>query len=173
MTFTAPLDAFTIAKEISQYPEVLYAEPWFIYPVNEITTCRPNDSLRSQQWALNKIMADSAYCFAMGDTTVSIGIIDTGVEWTHDDLKANIYTNWGEYGPDGNSGRKESNLIDDDGNGYIDDWHGWDFGGADLNNPVADNNPAPTNDGAGHGTHVAGIASGRTNNTTGIAGSGK
>ncbi|MFI5252428.1 MAG: S8/S53 family peptidase [Bacteroidota bacterium] len=170
MTYNTPMDPFTVAKEISQRPEVLYAEPWFIYPVDGISSCTPNDSLRNLQWALTKIMADSAYCMASGDSTISIGIVDTGVQWDHPDLADNIYINPGETGLDAHGNDKRFNGIDDDGDGYIDDWHGWDFGGADYNNPVGDNNPTPTNDGAGHGTHVAGIASARTNNHIGVAG---
>ncbi len=165
--YTSPIDAFELAKELSQYDEVEYAEPWFIYPVDNVTTCRPNDTNRSKQWALDKMSADSAYCYASGSDTVVIGIIDTGVQWDHPDLAANIWINQGEYG-----GGKESNNIDDDGNGKIDDWHGWDFGGADYNNPVEDNNPTATTYNVGHGTHVAGIASAVTNNGVGVSGVG-
>src|SRR5260370_22148047 len=62
--------------------------------------------------------------------------------------------------------------IDDGGDGKIDGWDGWDVAGADFNNPVEDNNPAPTGDNIAHGTHVSGLASGVTNNHSGIAGVG-
>jgi hypothetical protein len=169
MKYSSPMDAFVVCKELSQHPDVEYAEPWYIYAVD---ACPTNDSLRSQQWALTKMMMDSAWCISSGDTSVIIGIIDTGVQWDHPDLAANIYINPGEYGPDGHGGRKESNGIDDDGDGYVDDWHGWDFGGADTLNPIQDNNPAPTGSNNGHGTETGGVASAATNNHTGIAGVG-
>src|SRR5262249_48610015 len=107
-----------------------------------------------------------------GDTTVLIGIVDTGVQWDHPDLAANIWINPGEWGPDGHGGFKQSNGIDDDSDGYVDDYHGWDFMGADYANPVPDNDPGPHSTLLAHGTHVAGIADAATNNITGIAGVG-
>ncbi|MDI6767211.1 MAG: S8 family serine peptidase [Bacteroidota bacterium] len=168
--YTSPIDAFGVAEEISQLPEVLYAEPWFVYYTNDVTLCSPNDPHFTTQWGLKKILADSAWCISQGDTSVVIGIIDTGVQWDHLDLNANIWINHKEYG-----GGKESNGIDDDNNGKIDDWHGWDFGGANLNNPIGDNDPSPkpsAGDRAKHGTHVAGIASAVTDNSIGVAGIG-
>jgi subtilisin family serine protease len=172
--YTSPIDAFKVAEEISKQAEVQYAEPWFIYKLDDVTACSVNDTYRSSQWVLNKILADSAWCISTGDTTVVIGIVDSGVQWSHPDLQANIFINSGEYGDDGLGGYKQNNGLDDDGNGMIDDYHGWDFGGANYLNPIADNNPTPTNTviTAGHGTHVAGIASAVTNNSTGVAGIG-
>ena len=74
-----------------------------------------------------------------------VGVIDTGVDYNHKDLAANIWTNPGEIAGNG---------IDDDGNGYIDDVHGWDFCNGD-NDPMDDN---------GHGTHVAGTIGAVGNN---------
>ena len=87
-----------------------------------------------------------------GSPDVVIAIIDTGVDYNHQDLRNNIWVNPAEI-PD--------NGIDDDGNGYIDDIHGWDCVGDD-NDPMDDN---------GHGTHVAGIAAAENNKlgTVGIA----
>ncbi len=170
--YTSPIDAFKVAEEISQQAEVQYAEPWFIYKLDDVTACSVNDTYRSSQWALNKILADSAWCISTGDTTVVIGIVDSGVQWSHPDLQANIFINSGEYGSDGLGGYKQNNGFDDDGNGMIDDYHGWDFGGATYLNPIADNNPSPTSTNGAHGTHVAGIASAVTNNAVGIAGIG-
>jgi hypothetical protein len=121
---------------------------------------------------LTKILADSAWCISTGDTSVVIGIIDTGVQLDHPDLVANIWINSGEDGPDGLGGSKRTNGIDDDVNGKIDDWRGWDFGGADYNAPVEDNLPVPTESNNAHGTHVAGIAAASTNNGIGVAGIG-
>ena len=86
---------------------------------------------------------------------MTIAIIDTGVDLTHPDLASKIWTNPGEMG-----GGKETNGIDDDGDGYVDDWRGWNFV-SQSNNPQDDH---------GHGTHVAGIAAAIGNNGVGIAG---
>ncbi|GMU87470.1 MAG: hypothetical protein AMXMBFR48_27110 [Ignavibacteriales bacterium] len=111
----------------------------------------PNDPLYSQQWGIPAAQIDAVWDSTTGDTTQIIAILDTGVDWLHPDLKNKIWINPNEI-PD--------NGIDDDGNGYIDDVHGWDF----IN---WDNNPSDLN---GHGTHVAGIAAAEANNDLGIAG---
>lgn len=85
-----------------------------------------------------------------GSPDVVVAVIDTGVDYNHVDLRNNIWKNTGEI-PD--------NGIDDDGNGYVDDYYGWDFVGNDRN-PMDEN---------GHGTHVAGIIAAE-NNTEGIVG---
>ena len=82
---------------------------------------------------------------------VLVGVIDTGVDYNHPDLAANIWTNPGEIAGNG---------IDDDGNGYIDDVHGYDF----VNN---DGDPMDDN---GHGTHFSGTIGGVGNNGIGVAG---
>jgi Subtilisin-like serine proteases len=83
-----------------------------------------------------------------GDPAVVVAVIDDGVDFSHPDLAARAWTNPGESGPDGLGGQKETNGIDDDGNGYIDDVHGWDF----CNN----DNTVHDFDHDFHGTHVAG-----------------
>jgi serine protease len=176
--YSSPNDPFTISEELSQLPEVQYAEPWFISRVSRERAFTPNDPyfLAGFQWGLSKINAQAAWnAQAEGDSTVVIAIVDVGVQWSHPDLAANIWVNPGETGIDA-SGDKRSNGKDDDGNGYVDDWHGWDFVGASFAayNPLTtsgDNDPSPTtydNEGA-HGTHVAGIAAAVTNNNFGIA----
>jgi serine protease len=90
-----------------------------------------------------------------GDSSIIIAIVDTGVDWDHPDLFANIWVNTGEI---------PGNGVDDDGNGFIDDIRGWDFGGL---NGTPDNDPKE--DRPDHGTHVAGIASAVTNNGIGVA----
>jgi subtilisin family serine protease len=79
--------------------------------------------------------------------SITIAIIDTGVDIEHKDLKKFIWTNPGETGLDKNGRDKATNGLDDDGNGFADDVHGWNF--VKNNNDVSDDN--------GHGTHIAGI----------------
>ena len=172
LKYSKPMDPFAVAKELSLQADVEYAEPWFIYPVDAAPTFTPSDSEYIYQWALKRIKADSAWTVTQGDSTIIIGIDDSGVQWDHPDLYQNIWYNPGEMGLDAQGHDKRTNGIDDDGDGKIDDWHGWDFAGADYNNPTEDNEPSPTDVNNAHGTHVAGIAGASTNNVTGIAGVG-
>ncbi len=95
-----------------------------------------------------------------GDADFKIAVIGTGVDVNHPDLIGNIWTNPGESGLDGNGNPKETNGIDDDGNDYIDDVHGWDF-------IEGDNDPTDDND---HETFVAGIIGAVGNNGIGVTG---
>jgi subtilisin family serine protease len=137
---------------------VRYAQP--DYTVSLAKT--PNDPSFSQQWGLNNtgqnsgsadadIDAPEAWNISTGSGKTIVAVIDTGVDYTHPDLAANIWTNTREIAGNG---------IDDDRNGYVDDVHGWDFANND-NNPMDDN---------GHGTHVAGIIGAVGNNGIGIDG---
>ncbi|HDZ42302.1 MAG TPA: peptidase S8, partial [Bacteroidetes bacterium] len=157
-------DVQSIARELSQNPNIEYAEPRYIYKMYDV----PDDPLYSDQWYLPKINASDAWDISQGDADVVIGIIDTGVDWTHPDLAENMWTNAGETGLDAQGNNKRTNGIDDDNNGYIDDWNGWDFCGDDGYTP--DNDPMDTH---GHGTHCSGMASAVTNNEIGVAGLGR
>ena len=137
----------SVAEKLSRDPAVAYVEPDYIVS----RTANANDPLLSQQWALPKIKAAEAWKMTKGSHTVSVAIIDTGIDYRHPDLQGNIWKNPGEIADNGK---------DDDGNGYIDDIYGWDF----SNN---DNDPM---DGHGHGTHVAGSIAAATNNGKLIAG---
>lgn len=116
----------------------------------------PDDPRFSEQWALTKIRAQEAWDINLGSRAVTVAVIDTGIDYTHPDLAANIYTNPGEIADNG---------IDDDGNGLIDDVHGWDF----LDN---DKDPmdATSSQNPGHGTHCAGIIGAVGNNGMGTSG---
>ncbi len=114
----------------------------------------PNDSdYAGYQWNLPLIGSEQAWHWSRGGQ-VLIAIIDSGIDLAHPDLQAQLWVNPGEIA--GTTG------LDDDGNGYVDDVHGWDF--------VA--NDALPQDEYGHGTHVAGIAGAQTDNGAGIAGVG-
>lgn len=144
-------DPFYISSKLSKVDLFEWIEPRFVYEFS----FTPNDPSYNQQYALTRINAAQAWDISQGDTSIAIGIVDTGVDWDHPDLEANIWINWNEI---------PNNGIDDDNNGFIDDIRGWDFGGL---NGIPDNNPME--DQPDHGTHVAGITSAVTNNGIGVA----
>ncbi len=137
-------------------------EPIGYFKIQSIT----NDSLVDQQWYLPRINMPEAWHITKGDSSVIVAIIDTGVDYLHPDLAANIWHNQAEL--NGQPG------VDDDGNGYVDDVNGWDFtdaprfpDGGDYLNP----DPDPMDEfSGGHGTEVAGIVAAVQNNYIGISG---
>ena len=155
------IEGMTVEEAIARYashPKIEFIEPNYIVDINEI----PNDPRFGELWGLSNqgqtggtpgadIMATSAWDVFTGSPNVVVGVIDTGVDYLHPDLAANIYANPGEI---------PGNGIDDDGNGFVDDVRGWDF----VNN---DNDPMDDN---GHGTHCAGTIGAVGNNGIGVAG---
>lgn len=171
VTFNNTQDNSFILQMAAGDPDIEYIEPAHKYHVDIV----PNDSLLSQQWALTKIHAFDAWNITEGSDTILVGLVDTGIDYTHPDIKNKIYINPGETGLDAQGRDKRTNGIDDDGNGFIDDYMGWDFvdevgypfdttGGDYLG---WDNDPM---DQYFHGTFVAGIIAAETNNMIGIAG---
>lgn len=154
------------------HPYIEYAEPNFIYTIDATI---PNDPNFSQLWGQDNsndhdIDAPEAWDISHDCSDVVVGVIDTGVDWTHPDLVNNIWQNLHED-LNGDGVLKYINNewvfdpndidgIDNDGNGYIDDFIGWDF----KNN---DNDPR---DDHSHGTHCAGTIGARGNNGIGVAG---
>ncbi len=132
------------------------------------TTFTPNDTLFSDlgQYYVKNTKATDAWDQLPGTSTALIAIVDTGVDYNHEDLKSVIYSNPGETGLDSLGRDKRTNGVDDDNNGFVDDWHGWDFAGV-MVGASGDNDPKP---GYLHGTHCAGIAGAAVNNKLGIAG---
>ncbi len=146
-------------EAVGQLPGVTYAEPDYIVTTDQVI---PNDPGFDELWGLYNTGqtggtddADTDAAEAWGRTTgspdVIVGIIDTGIDYWHPDLRANIWTNPGEI---------PNNGVDDDANGYVDDYYGWDFVNYDSD---------PFDD-VGHGTHVAGTIGAVGNNGRGVAG---
>jgi PKD repeat protein len=175
-------------KAYEQSPLVDHVEPIGIHPIYAV----PSDPYYDDptiwpsyyQWGMNNagdhdVDAAEAWDLETGDSTVIVAILDTGMRYYHKDLggpngsstnpggavNGNVWINWAEK--NGTAG------VDDDGNGYVDDWVGYDFvngatpcwSGEDCN--TADNDPRDFN---GHGTHCAGIVAAITNNASGVAG---
>ncbi|HEY0715509.1 MAG TPA: S8 family serine peptidase [Polyangia bacterium] len=144
-------------------PNVVYAEPDRIRSAAFI----PNDPSYSSTgswgqpyddlYGLKKIGTTAAWDTSRG-LGVLVAVTDSGVDYNHPDLKANVWINPGEVAGNG---------LDDDNNGYVDDVRGWDFVGGDASAPTQDNDPADTN---GHGTHVAGTIAAVGNNGLGVVG---
>lgn len=149
---------------LASHPDVEYVEPNYKYTKFDV----PTDADFSQQWGLLNdgknsgswwsrgkagvdISALEAWKISKGSVDVKIAVIDTGVDYNHEDLKNNIMINEAEK--NGEPG------VDDDGNGYVDDIYGYDFA----------NDDADPMDGHGHGTHSAGVI-GAEHNSIGIAG---
>jgi len=167
-------------NDLKNLPEVEFAEPNFIYRVGAPMTANytpralsindaPNDPRFGELWGIlntgsnepggtsrGTSGADSnatrAWELTKGSKDVKIAIIDTGIDYNHSDLKENIWTNQAEL--NGKPG------VDDDGNGFVDDVHGYDFA----------NNDGDPLDGHGHGSHCAGTIAAVHDNGVGVAG---
>jgi subtilisin family serine protease len=166
-------DMVGFLEAASHNPAVQYAEPNYIMRAlggeDEVI---PNDADFNKLWGMKNVgQADSggqmgvagsdigatkAWKTTTGNKDILVAIIDTGVDYTHPDLADNIYANPGESG-----NGKETNGIDDDANGFVDDFHGWNFAGVSTNNPMDDNE---------HGSHVAGTIGGKGNDGLGVVG---
>lgn len=142
-----------VIKKLKMLNLFEYVEPHYI-PQLSYT---PNDSAIASQYAIGKIKADAAWDVntntARGDTNIVIGITDTGIDPNHPEFISQIKYNYADV-IDG---------IDNDGDGYIDNFRGWNFG---------ENNNDPTYRSNAHGLHVSGIAAAATDNGIGIAGVG-
>ncbi len=173
------MDAFLNSASLES--EIELVEPNYIYTLNlpkvdslqssmiqsNENISSPNDPRFGELWGLHNtgtnipgsssgnigadIKALKAWELTKGSRKIKIAVIDTGVDYSHSDLKDNIWTNPGEI---------PGNGIDDDGNGYIDDVHGYDFA----------NNDGDPMDGHGHGTHCSGTIGAVHDNGIGVAG---
>jgi subtilisin family serine protease len=156
----APEDTANALQALAARADVLYAEPNYILQSSTV----PNDPYFPEMSNLkntgqqgtpgNDIAAEQAWDMTTGSDSVVVGVVDTGMDIEHPDLKDNIWRNTAEI-PD--------NGIDDDGDGYVDDVNGWDFYNNDKT--VFD---SPSID--AHGTHVAGTIGAVGNNGVGVVG---
>ncbi len=146
-----------IIKVYQNNPYVLYAQPNYIMETYRI----PNDPFYHSHgswgqsyddlWGLKNIHCEDAWNITTGSSDIIVAVVDTGIDYTHEDIADNIWINEDEI-PD--------NGIDDDHDGFIDNIHGADF---------AYNDSDPM-DGDGHGTHCAGIIGAIGNNSMGVVG---
>jgi Tol biopolymer transport system component/subtilisin family serine protease len=161
----APEDTLEAVAALRARPDVLYAEPDYV----RRRDAAPNDPRYAEMWALKNtgqsggtagadIRAEAAWDVTTGSRQVVVGIVDEGVDITHPDLQPNVWTNPGEV---------PGNGLDDDGDGFIDDVHGWDFFHNDAS--VYDGSPSD-NDTDAHGTHVAGTVGAAGDNGAGVVG---
>ncbi len=131
------------------------------------------DPLVNKQWGMLDMGADQVWAKAKNNKTIIVAVIDSGVDYTHPDLIANMWRNPGETGIDAQGKDKSKNARDDDGNGYIDDVVGYDFA---ANDALPYDKSTPTwqlflgGGNPGHGTHCAGNVAARGNNGVGISG---
>lgn len=152
-----------LIKQLSRHAAIEVAEPnYLLHAIDNTNVVLPNDPRFSELWGMNNtgtnggradadIDAVEAWELTTGSRNVIVGVIDTGTDYNHPDLAANIWTNPNEVAGNG---------IDDDNNGVIDDIHGF---------SAVNNNGNPM-DGQGHGTHVAGTIGASGDNAIGVAG---
>lgn len=142
----------SVDEAIQRYqklPGVIAVQPNFYYQLQ--ATPNDVDFTGGLLYGMTKISAPQAWDLNIGSASVVVANIDTGMRYTHEDLAANIWTNSGELA---------NNGVDDDNNGFIDDFYGWDFRYNDAD-PLDQN---------GHGTHTAGTIGAVGNNMLGVVG---
>ncbi len=111
-----------------------------------------NDTYFSKQWMHRNVQTEKAWLVTTGSKEIVVAVLDSGIDYTHADLKNNMWINPQEM----------VNGKDDDNNGYVDDVYGWNF--------VSNNAFPKTTSRSNHGSHVAGIIGATGSNNTGIVG---
>ncbi len=149
ITYTAQLPMQKIINVLKSYGLFEYVEPNFI--MQKMYT--PNDPSAATQWYINALKANQAWDITQGDTNMVIGITDSGLDTNHLDLRPNVKFNYAD----------PINGVDDDGDGYVDNYWGWNMWANTGNVYDAEDS---------HGTYVAGISSAKVDNSIGIAGLG-
>ncbi|MDQ1640034.1 MAG: serine protease [Pyrinomonadaceae bacterium] len=144
----APEQTLDAIEALNKQPDVLYAEPnYLLHP--DLTPDDPR-FVSNELYGLNKIGAPAAWNTTQGNSSIVVGVIDEGIDKTHEDLASNIWVNPGEIAGNG---------VDDDGNGFIDDVNGYNFAGNSGTIPAES-----------HATHVAGTIGAVGNNSIGVVG---
>ncbi len=166
------LDARKVADGLLALKAVRSASPHFVF-----SACYdPNDPRLGDEYAITKMNVKTAWNYSKGDSNTVVAITDDGVNYNHEDLQGKMYLNLGEMGVDSKGNDKRSNGIDDDRDGYKDNWHGWDFigsGDADvISKWKPDNDAISAEPNRSHGTEVSGCAVAATDNGIGVAGTG-
>lgn len=165
LKFPSNVDLVKLLNELNKVNVVEYAEPDFIGHSNGVRGVSPNDQYYSRQWSLKNdgsfpdypaitgadIEMEEGWALEQGDSTVIVGIIDTGCKLDHPEMLNRIWKNYNEI---------PGNGIDEGNNSFIDDVQGWDFANID-NDPTDDE---------GHGSNVTGIIGANGNNSIGYAG---
>jgi len=141
------VDPAAARRQLAEMPGVAFTSADQVMRIDRA----PNDPLLSSQWGINAIQAPLAWDTTTGSAEVAVAVIDTGIDLNHPDLVGNLWKNPDEI---------PANGIDDDGNGFVDDVHGWDFVGKD---------PLPADDNS-HGSHTAGTVGAVGDNGIGVAG---
>lgn len=158
-------------ESLQKIGAVAYVQPNYRRKVHNL----PNDPLLGRQWYLKNIRAAEGWQHGTGDPSVIVGVIDTGIDYQHEDLQGQLWINTAEdLNGNGRLDSLDLNGVDDDGNGYTDDVWGWDFtdapgfpDGGDFRDP--DNDPMDEY-GSGHGTPIAGLIAAKSDNGIGISG---
>jgi len=151
-----PNQLTTILAILQASANFIYAEPNYLVSLASLV----NDPEFPSQGNLEAVQAPQTWSALPSMQEVLVAVVDTGIAITHPDLADRIWQNAGEVGMDAAGNDRRTNGLDDDANGYIDDWQGW--------NMISASNDI--NDTQGHGTHLAGIIAAGVDNSIGIAG---
>lgn len=161
--YSNDIDSWLLCKILSQSNSIEYVCPKYYQFLTEHV---PNDPQVLEQYVHDRISSFDAWELSKGNNLIKIAIIDSGIESQNEDLDDKLLKNENEIPDDG---------IDNDANGFIDDYHGWDFVGdispedVSSENLAPNNQPFPNHPSNVHGTHVAGLAAAETNNANGVA----
>ncbi|MEM1093113.1 MAG: S8 family serine peptidase [Bacteroidota bacterium] len=152
VTYTRDLPPRAVAASFARRDDIAYAEPLYIHTLSRAT---PDDPRYAAQSHLPLVQAPAGWDVVKGsDGNVVLAVVDSGVDWQHPDLRANMRAHPGET---------PGNGLDDDGNGFVDDVFGWNFA-------TDSGDPSPLGTEFSHGTEVAGVANAVADNAVGVAG---